>query len=386
MKRRIFISTGEVSGDLQGAMLVDALYRQANSQGIDLEIVALGGDRMAAAGATLLGNTSAIGSIGVFEALPYVLPTLLLQRKAKRYLLEYPPDLVILIDYIGANLSIGHFVRQSFPKVPIVYYIAPQEWVWSLNDHNTQQIKAITDRLLAIFPEEANYYTKQGATVEWVGHPLVDRLQNAPSREEARAKLGIAEQDWAIVLSPASRKQELKYLLPPIFAAAQHLQQQFPQIHFWVPLALDRYRPVLEQAIADYGLQATIVPKGLNQVAIAAADLALTKSGTTNLEMVLLNVPQVVIYRLSPLTAWLARHVIKLKISFASPVNLVPMRPVVPELLQDQVTVDRIYQQALQLLQSDARQTMLQDYAEVRQRLGEPGVCDRAARSIFNLL
>lgn len=367
-------------------MLVEALYRQAQSQGIDLEIVALGGDRMAAAGATLLGNTSAIGSIGVFEALPYVLPTLLLQRKAKRYLLEYPPDLVILIDYVGANLGMGHFVRQSFPKVPIVYYIAPQEWVWSLNDRNTQQITAITDRLLAIFPEEARYYEKQGATVEWVGHPLVDRLQNAPSREEARAKLGIAEQDWAIVLSPASRQQELKYLLPPMFAAAQRLQQQFPQIHFWVPLALDRYRPVLEQAITNYGLRATIVSKDLNQVAIAAADLALTKSGTTNLEMALLNVPQVVIYRLSPLTAWLARYVIKLKISFASPVNLVPMRAVVPELLQDQVTIDGIYQQALRLLQGEARETMRRDYAEVRRGLGEPGVCDRAARLIFDLL
>ncbi|MBD2327615.1 lipid-A-disaccharide synthase [Alkalinema sp. FACHB-956] len=380
------MSTGEVSGDLQGAMLVEALYRQAQAQGIDLEIIALGGDRMAAAGATLLGNTSAIGSIGVFEALPYILPTLLLQRQAKRYLLEHPPDLVILIDYMGANLSVGHFVRQSFPKLPIVYYIAPQEWVWSLNDRNTQQIRAVTDRLLAIFPEEARYYEKQGATVEWVGHPLVDRLQISPSREDARNKLGIADQDWAVVLSPASRKQELKYLLPPMFTAAQRLQQQFPQIHFWVPLALDRYRPALEKAIAAYGLRATIVPKELNQVAIAAADLALTKSGTTNLEMALLNVPQVVIYRLSALTAWLARYVIKLKISFASPVNLVPMRAVVPELLQDQVTAEALYHHAVQLLQGEARQKMLQDYVEVRQSLGEPGVCDRAARSIFSLL
>lgn len=385
-KARIFISTGEVSGDLQGSLLVQALYRQAQAQHLDLEILALGGDRMAAAGAKLLGNTIALGSIGLLEALPYVLPTILLQRKAKRYLRQHPPDLVVLIDYVGANLSVGKFVRRVLPKVPIVYYIAPQEWVWSLNEKNTHQIIGITDRLLAIFPEEARYYEKQGAQVEWVGHPLIDRLQTAPSRSEARASLGIAEDEVAIVLSPASRKQELKYLLPPMFEAAQRIQATVPRVRFWVPLALERYREVLEAEIARHQLNAVIVPKDQGQRAIAAADLALTKSGTINLEMALLNVPQVVIYRVSALTAWVAQYVIKLKISFASPVNLVPMREVVPELIQTTVTADRIYQEALSLLQGERREKMLQDYAEVRRDLGAIGVCDRAARSILSLL
>src|SRR4028118_265687 len=189
--KTIFISTGEVSGDLQGALLIDALKRQAEAAGLDLEIVALGGEKMAKAGATLLGNTTGIGSVGLLESLPFVMPTLEIQRRAKQYLRQHPPDLVVLIDYMGPNLSIGSFVRRQLPQVPVVYYIAPQSWVWSISSRSTAAIVDITDQLLAIFPEEARYFEKKGASVSWVGHPLVDKMQSSPSREEARRALGI---------------------------------------------------------------------------------------------------------------------------------------------------------------------------------------------------
>jgi lipid-A-disaccharide synthase len=386
VKKRIFISTGEVSGDLQGSLLVTALLKRAKSQNLDLEIVALGGDRMEASGAKLLGNTIALSSIGILEAVPYIIPTYKMQRSAKQYLRENPPDLVILIDYVGANLSMGKFIRSAFPKTPIVYYIAPQEWVWSMNDRNTHQIVGITDRLLAIFPEEARYYEKEGAPVTWVGHPLVDRLQDAPSRESARASLGILPAEKAIVLSPASRKQELKFLMPAIFEAAQKIQAQVPTAKFYIPLALDRYHSEIEACVASYGLNARLIPKEEGQTAIAAADLAITKSGTINLEMALLNVPQVVIYRISKFTAWAGRNLLKVNILFASPVNLVPMRLVVPELLQEDANPDRIAQESLALLSGPARDKILEEYKEVRSGLGELGVCDRAAIEIFALL
>ncbi len=386
MKKRIFISTGEVSGDLQGSLLVTALLKRAKAESIDLEIVALGGDRMAAAGANLLGNTIALSSIGLLEAVPYILPTLKMQRYAKQELRDHPPDLVILIDYIGANLSMGKFIRSQFPKVPIVYYIAPQEWVWSMNDRNTHQIVDITDRLLAIFPEEARYYERQGAAVKWIGHPLVDRLRDAPNRETARASLGIPLEEKAIVLSPASRKQELKFLMPEIFAAAQQIQAQVPEAKFYIPLALDRYRSEIEAAVQSYGLNARLIPKEDGQTAIAAADLAITKSGTINLELALLNVPQVVIYRISKFTAWVGRNILKVKIVFASPVNLVPMRLVVPELLQEDANADRIAKESLALLEGPDREKVLRGYQDVQAGLGETGVCDRAAAEIFALL
>jgi lipid-A-disaccharide synthase len=408
--KTIFISTGEVSGDLQGALLIDALKRQAEAAGLELEIVALGGEKMAKAGATLLGNTTGIGSVGLLESLPFVMPTLEIQRRAKQYLRQHPPDLVVLIDYMGPNLSIGSFIRRQLPQVPVVYYIAPQDWVWSARSivpRDTMTIVEMTDQLLAVFPEEARYFEKKGASVTWVGHPLVDRMQSTPTREEARATLGIEPEQIAIALVPASRRQELKYMMPIAFEAARQLQSKLigaggwglgardsensnliPNDQspiFWIPLSLEAYRPAIEAAIQRYGLRATLVA-GQTQEVLAAADLAITKSGTVNLELSLLNVPQVVFYRVSPLTYSIAR-LVKFSIPFMSPPNLVVMRSIVPELLQEQATPENIVKESLELLfNPERRQQTLTDYQEMRQLLGEVGVCDRAAREILQLV
>lgn len=383
---RVFISTGEVSGDLQGSLLIAALQRQAVQAGFELEIVALGGEKMAAAGAHLLGDTSSIGSMGLFESLPYILPTIQVQRKAIAFLKANPPDVVVLIDYMAPNLGIGTYIEKHLPQLPIVYYIAPQEWVWSVGLRNTNRVVSFTDKLLAIFSEEARYYQENGAKVTWVGHPLVDRMQNAPSREAARAKLGIADEQIAIALLPASRRQELKYLLPVIFQAAQNIQAKLPEVHFWIPLSLEIYRENIEKAIQHYQLRATVV-SGQQQDVMAAADLAITKSGTVNLELSLLNVPQVVTYRLHPVTAWIARNILKGSIPFASPTNLVVMREIVPEFLQERATPENLTQAAMELLLNPERkQQTLIDYQEMRSCLGEVGVCDRAASEILQIV
>lgn len=382
---RIFISTGEVSGDLQGSMLIDALKRQAANLGLPLEIVALGGDKMAASGATLLGNTSSVGSIGLVEVLPYVFSTIQIQRQAIAYLKKNPPDLVIMIDYVAPNTSIGKYLKRHMPNVPRIYYIAPQEWVWSFGDKKTKSIVDITDKLLAIFPEEARYYEDKGVKVTWVGHPLIDRAQHAPSRQEARAKLGITDDEIAIALLPASRFQEIKYLLPIMLEAALSIQEKLPKAKFWIPLSLEIYREAITKKIQDFGLQATVV-SGKNQEVIAASDLAITKSGTVNLELALLNIPQVVLYRVSPFTAWVAKNILKLSIPFASPANLVLMREIVPEFIQYTATSENITQASMELLLNPERkQQMLADYAQMRQELGEVGVCDRVAGEIFEV-
>lgn len=386
-KLRIFISTGEVSGDLQGSLLIEGLKRQAERLGKKLEFFALGGDRMAAAGATLWGNTTRIGSVGIWESLPYIWPTWQLQRRTQKYLKAIPPDLVILIDYMGPNLQIGHYIRQYFPQVPAIYYIAPQEWVWSFGDNTTTQIVAICDRILAIFPQEADYYQAKGANATWVGHPLIDQMQGCPNREQARKSREMDLNRPTIALLPASRRQEIKYLLPVMFAAAKQIQDRIPDVQFYVPLSNAAYRQEIEGAIAKFGLQATVVEGEQNHLYIAAADLAIAKSGTVNLEIALLNVPQVVIYRLNPITAWIFGTLLKFSIPFMSPVNLVLMKLIVPELLQDEVTPANIVRESLQLLQDpEKRQQVLLDYQEMRQALGEVGVCDRAAKSIMTIL
>ncbi len=401
---RLFISTGEVSGDLQGSLLIQALNRQAVHRGLTLEVLAMGGDRMAAVGATLLAHTSAIGSMGILESLPFVLPTLKVQRQAKQYLQQHPPDLIVLIDYMGPNLAFCEYLPGRFPDVPIVYYIAPQEWVWGdrwewgVKLFRSDLVIKATKRILAIFPGEASYFRRKGGQVTWVGHPLLDRMQGALDRNSARLALGIPTDQVAIVLLPASRQQELKYLMPVMFEAAQQIQAKLPDVHFWIPLALTKYRALIEQAIQRYGLQATILAEpqavasdsaatSLTLQAIAAADLAITKSGTVNLEIALLHVPQVVMYKVNPVTAWIMDRLLKFSVPFVSPANLVAMQPIVPEFLQDQATPENLVGAALALLlDPDRRQTMLAGYQDMRRMLGEVGVCDRAAQEILNLV
>ncbi|MBO3460539.1 lipid-A-disaccharide synthase [Aetokthonos hydrillicola Thurmond2011] len=383
---RIFISTGEVSGDLQGSLLIAALKRQAAQYDLELEIVALGGEKMVSSGATLIGNTTSIGSFGLLESVPYILPTLQLQRRAIAYLKQHPPDLVVLIDYMGPNLAIGKYIRRHLPQVPVVYYIAPQVWVCPITPRDTSRIIAVSDKLLAIFPGEARYFQEQGAKVTWVGHPLVDRVKDFPNREAARSKLGILDDVKSIALLPASRSQEIKYLLPVMFQTAQIIQNKFPDVHFWIPLSLEIYRKSIEQAIQQYNIKATVVSE-LQKEVLAAADLAITKCGTVNLELALLNVPQVVLYRVHPFTYWVARKILKIAFPFASPTNLMVMKPIVPEFIQEQATPENLSQAAFELLQNQKRQQQMQeDYQEMRQAIGEVGVCDRAANEILQMI
>jgi len=382
----VFISTGEVSGDLQGSLLINALFSYAKKLGIELEIAGLGGEKMAKAGCRLVGDTTAIGSVGLLESIPFILPTLEVQKKAKKYLKENAPDVVVLIDYMGPNIALGEYVKSHLPGVPVVFYIAPQLWVWAPFPSQTRQIVKISDLILAVFPQEASYYEEKGANVCWVGHPLIDRLGEFPTRQEARKVLGIEEGELAVALLPASRQQEVKYLWPVILEAARLLQERVSGVSFWIPLSLEKYRGAIEEGIRAYGLRAKVVA-GRSQDVLAAADLAISKSGTVNLEIALLKVPMVVVYRVSGLTYWVARRLFKFKIPFMSPVNLVGMKSVVPELLQEEATPQAIVDEALRLLPGgEGLEEVLAGYEEMREGLGPVGVCERAASEILGLV
>ncbi len=389
--RRLLISTGEVSGDLQGGLLVAALRQEAQRRQLPLEIAALGGSRMLQAGANLLADTTPMGSIGLWEALPLVLPTLRVQRRVGRWLKRNPLDALVLIDYMGANVRLGLKVKRRLPQVLIFYYIAPQEWAFRVGEGGSTRLIGFTDRILAIFPEEARFYSARGAQVTWVGHPLLDTLTDLPSRDEARAQLGLQAGERLLLLLPASRKQELRYLLPPLAAAAAELQRRCPGLRVMVPAGQAAFEPVLAELLAAAGVRAEVVPAAqadqLRPTLCAAADLALNKSGTVNLELALRGVPQVVAYRVSRPTAWVAQHLLRFQVDHISPVNLVLQERLVPELLQDQLTADAVVREALPLLDDPlARQRVADGYQRLRQALGEPGVTRRAAAAILDAL
>ncbi|MBE9156766.1 lipid-A-disaccharide synthase [Nodosilinea sp. LEGE 06152] len=385
-RKRVFISTGEVSGDLQGALLIEALRDRARDRHISLEITALGGPRMAKAGATLVGETTGIGSVGIFEALPYLLPTLRIQRQAKQALDDNPPDIAVLIDYMNPNLAMGDYLKAQHSQVPVVYYIAPQQWVWAFSAKDTQRLVNCSDRILAIFKAEADYYQGFGAKTTWVGHPLVDRYPAPADQVAARQQLGLSPKAQVITLLPASRRQEVKYLMPTLLKAAQIIQAQCPDVTFLLPVSIPALQASFEQGVAAYGLNGQVIAED-SKVAIAAADVAITKSGTANLEIALMDVPQVVAYRIHPLSARIAHYLLKFDVPYVSPVNLVVNQPVVPEFLQWQATPEAIAAAALTLLHDEtARQTMRSGYAKMRAELGPPGTCQRTADLILDAL
>ena len=389
--RRLLISTGEVSGDLQGGLLVAALRQEAERRQLPLEIAALGGSRMRQAGAELLADTTPMGSIGLWEALPLVLPTLRVQRRVSRWLKRNPLDGLVLIDYMGANVRLGLKVKRRLPQVPIFYYIAPQEWAFRVGEGGSTRLIGFTDRILAIFPEEARFYGARGAQVTWVGHPLHDTHTDLPSRDAARAQLGLQEGERLLLLLPASRKQELRYLLPPLAAAAAELQRRCPGLRVMVPAGQAAFEPVLAELLEAAGVRADVVPAAqadqLRPTLCAAADLALNKSGTVNLVLALRGVPQVVAYRVSRPTAWVAKHLLRFQVDHISPVNLVLQERLVPELLQDELTVEAVVREALPLLDDpQARRRVEDGYQRLRQALGEPGVTRRAAAAILDAL
>ena len=388
---KLLISTGEVSGDLQGSLLINALKTNAEKRKIELEILALGGERMQEAGAKLIANTSSIGAIGFLEALPYVLPTLNAQSKIDNYLSSSPPDAVVLIDYMGPNIRLGLKVKKKFPNIPIIYYIAPQEWAWRLGDSGTTDLISFTDKILAIFEEEAKFYSNKGGNVKFVGHPMLDFYRNIPTREESLRRIGLTSDQKLLLIIPASRKQELKYILPTLLKAAKLLQEKDPSITVLIPSGLNEFNELLNNSLKEYALSGRIILSNevddLKPFLFSAAHLALTKSGTINMELALNSVPQIVGYKVSRVTAFFARYLLRFNVKYISPVNLLLNKMLIPEFIQEDFKADKIFNAALKILEDNStKEDIKLGYERLKDKLGKPGVTDRASKDILDLL
>ena len=388
---KLLISTGEVSGDLQGSLLINALKTNAEKRKIELEILALGGERMQEAGAKLIANTSSIGAIGFLEALPYVLPTLNAQSKIDNYLSSSPPDAVVLIDYMGPNIRLGLKVKKKFPNIPIIYYIAPQEWAWRLGDSGTTDLISFTDKILAIFEEEAKFYSNKGGNVKFVGHPMLDFYRNIPTREESLRRIGLTSDQKLLLIIPASRKQELKYILPTLLKAAKLLQEKDPSITVLIPSGLNEFNELLNNSLKEFALSGRIILSNevddLKPFLFSAAHFALAKSGTINMELALNSVPQIVGYKVSRVTAFFARYLLRFNVKYISPVNLLLNKMLIPEFIQEDFKADKIFNAALKILEDNStKEDIKLGYERLKDKLGKPGVTDRASKDILDLL
>ena len=368
---RVLLVAGEASGDLHGGDLVAALKRQIST----INIFGVGGPALRSAGMDTIADSEAIAGMGLIEARDKVGALIRTYRQLKHILQTNAPDLLILIDFPEFNLRLAKVAKQA--KVPVFYYISPQVWAW--RKRRVYTIAKRVDRLAAVFPFEPPFYAAHGCTVDFVGHPLVDRVRPTRSREDTLRQYGLDPQRRTIALLPGSRAQEVRLLLEPMLGAARQLGEEYQ----YVVAAADTLNAnELRQQIHPQTIR---LVQGDTYNLVHASDLALVASGTATLETALLERPMVIMYRLAPLTYLLARLLID--VPFIGMPNLIAERRVVPELIQGAVTPSRIAAEASRLLTDAQAYSVAQDgLREVRRRLGGGGAADRAASLVVEML
>ena len=385
MSPRVMIVTGEASGDLHGANLLRAMQRRQPQ----LRVCGMGGSCLAELGMEVLYDAAKVSVVGIFEVLAHLSEIFSAQRILRRRLEDDPPDLLILIDLPDFNLPLAQKAKNL--GVPVFYYISPQVWAW--RSGRVKALRRFVDKIGVILPFEEDFFRKKGVAADYVGHPLLDTVATTMAREEFCRRHGIDPANTLIGLLPGSRKGEIASLLPVFLDAAKLLQARLAQGQiaerpiFVLPLASTINEVDLQEAglstLAD-GLDLLVIRQDRYDM-MAACSAVIAASGTVTLELAILGVPMVVAYKLSPLTYRLAKLLVKLD-HFSLP-NLIAGRAAVPELLQDQVTAERLADEVASLLLQPQRMAELQhSLKQIKDKLGRPGASEKAAQTALALL
>ena len=379
---RVMFLAGENSGDLHAARVVTELLPMLPAGS---ELYGFGGRRMEAAGMRL--DFDLAGELPVFGFSQVVrhYPKLRALMARARELLA-GADLLVLVDYPGFNLRLARHAKAL--GVPVAYYISPQVWAWKKGRLKT--IAACVDRMLVIFPFEVDFYRAAGVPAVYVGHPLLDDPEPPEPASEVRARLGVSDGAPLVGLIPGSRRGEVERHLPVMLAAAVIVRRRLPDTRFAIPLAGTVTRESIDAALARFPdiAAATVVTDGGGPGAAgtrAAMDFAMCKSGTSTLELALLGVPMVIVYKMSWITWIIIKALVTVK--FAGLVNIVAGRQVSRELLQEAATPRAVASEALRILTDPAASAAMKtDLAAVKDALGGPGASRRAAEEIAGLL
>lgn len=380
MTSRIMIVTGEASGDLHGANLL----REMGLRVPDLQACGMGGSELAGRGMEILYDAAKVSVVGIFEVLAHLTDIFTAQRVLRRRLERDRPDLLILIDLPDFNLPLAKKAKRL--GIPVFYYISPQVWAW--RSGRVKLLRQWVDKLGVILPFEEEFFRHHGVEAYYVGHPLLDTVTVTMNRDEFCRHHGIDPHRRLIGLLPGSRKREIASLLPVYLESARLIQRQLEEKPvFLLPLAptvsdQDLLAAGVAQAKAELDL---FIIRENRYDMMAACATVIAASGTVTLELAILGVPMVVTYKLSPLTYQLARLLVKLDY-FALP-NLIAGERAVPELLQGEVTAERLAQEVADLLLSPQRIAEMQRSLDhIKEKLGRPGASERAAVTALTLL
>jgi len=370
---QILISAGEASGDMYAARLATALRARA-----DVQLFGMGGPRMREAGVELVADCSEVALVGIVEiAKKY--PAL--RRVWKRILNEAErrkPRLAILTDFPGFHLRLARALKSQ--GVPSVYFVCPQFWAWRPWRANLVRRRFV--RGLCIFPFEEEWYRSRGVKADFIGHPLVGNVAAKRTRVQFAADYQLDASKPIVAILPGSRSGEIAHHMPTLMQAGRLIQKTH-SVQFVLALAPG----VNKSQIAPYLTPEVpmIAVEDATYDALGAADLSIVSSGTATVEAALMDAPMIVVYRLAPLTASIARVLVRTPM-FAM-VNLIAGTRVVPELVQNDFTPERLAGEATRLLDSpEARTEIKRGLAEVREKLGPPGAVERAADLIASML
>ena len=369
LRMKYYIIAGEASGDLHGSNLIKELKKLDRLA----TIRCWGGDKMQAAGAELVKHYRDLAFMGFTEVLMNLRTILRNLDSCKKDILQFKPDALILIDYPGFNLRIAKWAKQQGLKV--IYYISPQVWAWKEN--RVKLMKECIDKMIVILPFEKDYFKdKWNWDVEYVGHPLVEVIESEKSKVKSQ-NFGNKE---IIALLPGSRKQEILKKLPVML----EVSRSFPGHEFIVAKAPAVEDDFYSSLLKPYNNVSAVSGKTYDLLVQAKA--ALVTSGTATLETALFGVPEVVCYKGSSISYQIAKRVIKVK--YISLVNLIMDKPVVKELIQDDLTVENLKHELHEILTNEDRITAIKkDYTALRQLLSQEGDASaKAAASIVQFV
>jgi len=371
--KKIMIIAGEASGDSHGAHLVKAMLKLDRG----LSFFGIGGQAMENAGVQIRVNYAAMAVVGLSEVLIKLGSLLRASRIAKNDLRKRRPDLLIVIDFPDFNLHIATAAKKL--GIPVLYYISPQIWAWRVGRLN--KIKKVVDHMIVIFPFEENFYRSSGVPVTFVGHPLLD---HTPPEVGSNIGRDIETERVTIGCLPGSRNEEVRRLLPAMVRASEIISVSIPNPRFVIPLASSVNRTTVESILRGTSSTFQLVSNKLNEV-LKGSTLLITASGTVTLEAALAGTPMIIVYKVSRLSYWIGRHLIRVK-HIGLP-NLIAAKPVVPELIQHEASAENIARNALALLRNKTRLAEMRvQLIHTAKTLGSPGASERAARIAMSML
>jgi len=373
--KEIMLVVGEASGDMHGASLVRALLKRDPH----LRFFGVAGDQLQRTNFEAVFTVAELTGMGLLELAGNIKNIVAAYRLLRRMLRTRRPRLLILIDFPELNLRLARLAKSL--GIPVLYYVSPQVWAWRRG--RIRQIAQVVDKMAVVFPFEVEFYERHQMPVEFVGHPLLDVVGVSQGRDATLREIGLDKEKPVIALLPGSRRKEIAYHLPVMVAAAAELKR-VRQAQFFCARASTLDRAVLQKELDRAGFAIPIVDSGRYN-AVNAADLVWAASGTATLETALLEKPMIVLYRVSWVTYWLARLLVKIK--YIGIANIIAGKAIVPELVQSDLSPERLVHESQAILNDDdARAKMIANLSKLRDQLGSPGAAYRVAELAVSMM